>query len=261
VSELVYLYGFVPLSAPRPPAELAGVGGGRVGLVGVGPFAVACGQVPAGEYGAAAIEPRLSDLGWVAEQGIAHERVVAWFVDRSHILPAPLFTLYTSNAALLADAAARAEEIETKLDSFKDLREWDLKVAYDAEKLAGHAAELSEEVALLDARIAEAGPGQRFLLEKRRSELLRDRLHDVARTRAEHLLEELRRDAHDARTLPLPRSGRDLPVVLHAALLVAAPAELRLTEAVARRAAELQPLGLDIRYTGPWAPYRFVGSA
>ena len=58
--------------------------------------------------------------------------------------------------------------------------------------------------------------------------------------------------------LPIPRADRELPVVLHAALLVEAPAEPALADEVARRAAELDAVGLSIQFSGPWAPYRFL---
>jgi hypothetical protein len=258
VSDVVYLYGFVPAGVDAPAGRLAGIADRPVELVDVADFQAALSFVPADAYRPDVIEARLEDLRWVAEQGLAHERVVAWFVDRARIVPVPLLTLYTTRAALAAAAAPRAATIAAQLRRFDGLREWDLKVSYRADDLAAHAGELSAEVRALDADIASAAPGRRFLLAKKRSDLLKERVATIARERAQALLDELRRRARDVVVLPIPRAGRDLPVVLHAALLVEAPAEVALADEVARRAAELDAIGLSTQFSGPWAPYRFL---
>jgi hypothetical protein len=258
LSEVVYLYGFVPTSADPPATGLTGVAGRPVELVATADFAAAFSRVPASDYEPAAIEARLEDLGWVAEQGLAHERVVAWFVDHAQIVPVPLFTLYTSTASMLNAARAQAQKIRDQIRRFDGLREWDLKVSYRAEKIARHAGELSVEVRDLDTKIAESTPGRRFLLERKRADLVRDTAGRLARARADALLDQIRNRAQDAVVLPLPRADRELPVVLHAALLVGAGDEMGLAEEVARQAADLDAVGLSVQFSGPWAPYRFL---
>jgi hypothetical protein len=258
VTDVVYLYGFVPAGVDAPAAGVAGIADRPVELVDVADFQAAMSFVPAEAYRPDVIEQQLEDLRWVAEQGLAHERVVAWFVDRARIVPVPLLTLYTTPAALAAAAAPRAATIGAQLRRFEGLREWDLKVSYRARDLSAHAGELSEEVRALDAGIASAAPGRRFLLEKKRSDLVKERVGAIARERAGALLDELRGRARDAVVLPIPRADHELPVVLHAALLVEARAEAALTDEVARRAAQLDTLGLSVQFSGPWAPYRFL---
>jgi hypothetical protein len=258
LSEVVYLYGFVPASAEQPAPGLTGIAGRPVELAATADFAAAFSRVPSSAYEPAAIEPRLEDLGWVAEQGLAHERVVAWFVDYAQIVPVPLFTLYTSVESMLASAQARSEEIRDQIRRFDGLREWDLKVSYRADEIVRHAGELSSEVRDLDTKIVESTPGRRFLLERMRTDLVRDTAGRLARARAFALLEQIRNRAQDAVVLPLPRADRELPVVLHAALLVGSGEEMGLAEEVARQAATLDAVGVSVQFSGPWAPYRFL---
>lgn len=258
MNAVVYLYGFVPAAAEPPPAAFTGVAERAVQLLDVADFQVAISYVPADAYAGEAVEVRLQDLGWVGEQGLAHERVVAWFVDHGHIVPAPLLTLYSSADALTTAAWSRAAEISSQLRRFEGMREWDLKVAYRAPDLARHAGQLSAEIRTLDEQIAEATPGRRFLLEKKRSDLVRNAIGDLARERATGFMEEVRRHAADLVVLPIPRATHELPVVLHAALLVRAAEELRLADEVARRAADLDGIGMSVQFSGPWAPYRFL---
>ena len=100
MSDFVYLYGFVPPDAPAAQ-DVTGIADSSVELIDAGDVRGVVSRVPGDAYAPERVEAQLKDLQWVAAQGIAHERVVAWFVDNSQILPVPLFTMYSSLAALL----------------------------------------------------------------------------------------------------------------------------------------------------------------
>src|SRR5690606_7562767 len=103
VSDIVYLYGFVP--ADTDTADMPDGIDGRPGEpVPAGGAVALITKLPSDTYAAGALESRLEDLDWVAARGLAHERVVAWGVDHADIVPAPLFTLFSSLDALRADA-------------------------------------------------------------------------------------------------------------------------------------------------------------
>lgn len=261
MSDLVYLYGFVPADAPRPTASLAGQAGGAVDLLGIGAIGAVVGRVSRADFEGPALDERLRDLGWVAERGLEHERVVAWFVDHAHIVPVPLFTMYTGADALRSAVTGRADEIVAQLRRFRGLREWDLKVAYDAAILDRHLGELSAEIRAVDDELASAPPGRRYLLEKKRAGVAAAALGEVARREALTLLEHLAAAAREVRSLPLPRTDRDLPVVLYAALLLESEAEPAATRTVLTRREELNRVGISVDWSGPWAPYRFLTAA
>jgi hypothetical protein len=259
LSEVLYLYGFVP-AGTKAPERLDGIDDAPVALVPVSPeVAAAVSRVSAERWSPERIEARLEDLRWVADQGVAHERVVAWFVDHGDIVPVPLFTLYSGPAALADDVAARARQIRYRLERFEGRREWDVKVAYRAERALAHAAELSEAVRALDEEMTAAAPGRRYLLERKRSELARAEIAGAARRRAAGLLDALRPLADEVVQPPLPRNDPALPVVLNAALLVRKGNEGALIAAAEAGRADLDALGLEVLFSGPWAPYRFVG--
>jgi len=261
LSHVVYLYGFAPPAAELPDEGLAGVADAAVELHGCDGFAAAFSQLPAAEYGAERVEARTGDLAWVGEQGLAHERVVAWFVDHAEIVPAPLFTLYSSVDAMAAEAAGRAEAIRQRLERFAGRREWDLKVSYDADEVRAHAAELDPDVQRVDQEIAAATPGRRFLLERRRAELLKGAAGAAARREAQALLDTVGGVAEAIKVLPIPEGGAEVPVVLHAAALVAVGAEDQLMSTIQAARGRLGPRGIRVDASGPWAPYRFVGES
>ncbi len=261
MDEALYLYGFVARGTPAPPAVLPGVGERVPELLPLGEdFDAVVARLPAAEYGGEALEARLRDLGWVAREGVAHERVVAWFVDHGAIVPVRLFTLYSDEDALRSEAVQRTSRIVDALHRFEALREWDLKVGYRADRLAERLDEVSEEIRTLDEDIAAAAPGRRYLLERQRADRLRIEIRTAARRLADELLSEARSHAEDVRILAPPaRLEGDVPVVLSAALLVRrGETEESLGDLVRGRAGVLADLGVDVVFSGPWAPYRFL---
>ena len=153
---------------------------------------------------------------------------------------------------------ARGADIATVLAAMAGRREWNLKVAYDAAKLAANAGAVSADVAGLDADIAAAAPGRRYLLERKRADLVKTEVSRAARRLAGDLLDALREHAEDARALPLAGGDDQGNVVLNAALLVHEDSAAALRETAGRLAGEYDALGMIVSFSGPWAPYRFL---
>jgi hypothetical protein len=258
---VIYPYGFVDSGTEAPPGTLEGIDGNPVFLLELDDISAAVSRVSDDRYGKEAVERHSQDLDWVAEQGISHERVVTWFVDRGEIVPVRLLTLYTSEEHLVEDATKQRDRVLRELDRLDGRREWDLKVTCDAERLEECLGRFSDEVAELDRRIEEANPGKRYLLERKREDAVRSVRKETARRLAGELLDELAELAADTVTVPLPREAEGLPVVLSAALLVERESEDRLRERLARETEELEEAGIRAELTGPWAPYRFVEDA
>jgi hypothetical protein len=258
VTELVYLYGFVPADAPAPPAALTGVADAAVERMPLGAVTAVVSRLPADEYGAATLEARLQDMGWVGAQGVAHERVVLWFVDHSEIVPARLFSLYGGVEALRSACAAGAADIAAQLDALAGRREWNLKVAYDVVQLTAHAAEASPEVRALDDEIEAAPPGRKYLLQRKRADVVKQQLRASARRVAADLLAQLRTHAEAASELPLAQQDEGGTVVLNAALLVRREQEPALRAQADELTATAAGIGVIATFSGPWAPYRFL---
>jgi hypothetical protein len=257
MSDVLYLYGFVPSDAPPPP-ELAGIGGSPVERLPLDGVAAIISRVPRSRLDPATLDARLQDLDWVGEQGLAHEAVVLWYVDHADILPARLFTLHSSEAALRAAFAGRAGVVDRQLRALAGRREWNLKIAYDAAELGRHGADVSAELRALDADIDGAPPGRRYLLERKRDDVLKREVARGARRLAGELLDALRPHAEAVRVLALAGGDEAGTVVLNAALLVERGAEAALRQEAERQIAAQAALGMLPALSGPWAPYRFL---
>lgn len=253
---VIYLYGFVPDRTELPPGGLLGVADAPVERLGGPGFAAIVSRVDSDEFRGESLERNAADVEWMARQGLSHEQVVGWFVDHASILPSRLLTLFSAEAAVQETMERESERIASELERLDGLREWDLRVGSDSERLLEHLGEISEEVGRLDREIEEAGPGKRFLLEKKRKELARTEGRTAARRLARELLDTLRPRARDVVTLDPPSDAA--PATLSAALLVERAEEPALFDHLAGERERLEPLGLTLTLTGPWAPYRFM---
>lgn len=260
MGDVLYFYGFVPSDAPSPAQSLVGIEGVPVELLDAGSFRAVVSRLTDPVYGSEELSERIKDLGWVAERGLSHERVVTWFVDHSTIVPARLLTIFSAAGPLMERADEVRGEVEDALARFSEAREWDLKVSYRKEELLRHMRDVSEEVAELDRAIEAARPGRRYLLERKRDEVARTECAAAARRMARELLDDLDHRVSDVVELEVPDDAEGLPVVLNAAVLVPRGTEDALRASMAERGDELAALGVHVAFTGPWAPYRFAAA-
>ncbi|HEX6588972.1 MAG TPA: GvpL/GvpF family gas vesicle protein [Longimicrobiales bacterium] len=262
MSDLIYLYGWIPGAGVARIDALRGIAERPVQLVPCGGALAAISRVPADAYGAEQIEARLADMSWLGEHGLAHERVVAALVDQTTVVPARLFTLFSGDAALATECTERGDWIRQTLERLDGLREWDLKVSYDAARMLETIGETSDEVGALDRELAEATPGRRYLLQKRRDDVARGAVRKSVAKLGDDVLDALGSVARDVKRVPPPSNAEpgELPVVLAAALLVAREREAELREKLATESERFANRGVSIACAGPWAAYRFIGS-
>lgn len=264
MADLVYLYGYIPSGDDigDDVHALRGVADRPIELMPCGPAIAVVSRVPDDEYAADRIEAHLTDLAWLGEHGIAHERVVAALVDRSTVLPMRLFTLFSSVEALRVECDARAAWMRASLARLHGLREWDLKVSYDADRMLATIGDSADEVAAIDAELAAAAPGRRYLLQKQRDDVARVAARKAVAALGDEVLARFTPVASDVKRVAPPSNAEpgELPVILAAALLVARENEPRLRDVLAAESERLAARGVSIACAGPWAAYRFVSA-
>jgi hypothetical protein len=258
--ELFYLYGVATGGAADPPPELEGIEGGPVELIRDGDLAAIVTRVSALVYGEEILNPRLADLEWVGPRGAAHERVLTWFSDRGAVIPATPFSIHADASRVRARLAAATERYRALLDRVTGKQEWIIRVWSRADTDPAALARFDPELAELARQAEEASPGKRYLIARKLDTRAREALDRLALEAARSLHQELSAPATDARALPLPRTpgtrGRGL--VSAAAYLVREDAYGDFQAAVTRGAREMNGLGLDLEFTGPWPPYHFA---
>lgn len=260
VGALTYLYAVVPADAPELPEGVAGIDGAPVRLLRAGGLAAAVSDLPADEYGEAALDARTAELAWVGERGAAHEAVLLWLADRGPVLPLTLFSLHAGPERVRALLEAEGERFRRGLARVAGRREWGVRLWRVDARVAERLDELSPRLRELAAESAAAAPGKRFLLRKKADGLRAEELRAVGADAARQVNAALAPLAAEARALPLAGRGGDeaRALVLDAAFLVAESGFAAFQRGVTEAAHRWDAAGFELEFTGPWPPYHFA---
>lgn len=261
-ASVCYVYGIVPASVDASSAP-AGVDETSVALETCDAVAALVSAVDAGAYAPEAIERSTADVEWMGPRAVAHDRVLTWASDRGAVVPLPMFSLFTSPAAVRQMLRDRTPQLGAALTRVAHGREYALRVyRVDAELMDAMPA-LSPRLAELAATAAAATPGQRYLLERKLEGEKRSEMRAVTHDVVEEIATALAPSALESVRSPIPRAaeaaaGRGA-MVFNGAFLVAADRlqsfQRSLTALVERHGAR----GFRFDFTGPWPPYHFAG--
>jgi hypothetical protein len=247
-----YLYCVV--KSPRKPAVarvpdgVPGASRPRVHAVAPSLWMVSA-DVPLDVYGPQALEPRLRDLDWVSRVAVAHEAVVEYFSRRRGlvVVPAKLFTMFSSRERAIADVAARRAPLQRVLQRIEGCEEWGVRIFRSA-------------AATATAAPSRPASGAAFLAARKAA---RDAVADARAQGAA---------AADATYRALARRSRDAvqrdrrpepgvnPPILDAAFLVPVKSRAAFTTAARAERRQCAAAGLDLLLTGPWPAYNFIGT-
>jgi hypothetical protein len=253
-----YLYVYC-IGGPGIAEAAAGLGGVEDGRA---PFVVAAGdlvavasEVPAEGYAEAALKERLHDLGWAAEKGLRHERVVETCTLAGPTIPLRFCTIFESSERVAALLERHAERLRAILADLAGKAEWGLRAYLDRPRF-----DAALEAEAREAAATPGATGGRAYLERKKAAM-------DARARADRALAEALAatfSAHQeaaARAAIQPVAPGTQPagdLVLKAALLVPQSERERLERVFAAERARLEPRGIALKLSGPWPPYAFV---
>jgi hypothetical protein len=249
-STAAYLYCVVK-SARRPaaarlPRGLAGATAPAAHEVGRALWLIAA-DVPLAEYGPGRLEPRLQDLDWVAGAAVAHEAVVEHFSrgTAATVIPAKLFTMFSSVDKAVDDVARRRAAIERVMKRIAGCEEWGVRVT----RRPGVAAATVRQ---------GSASGAAFLAARKAARDATADARAAAAAAAEKAFHSLARHARDARSRERrPEPGTN-PPILEAAFLVTAAARPKFKAEARRQSAACAAAGADLTISGPWPAYNFV---
>ena len=205
-------------------------------------------DVAAETYRPERLEPRLGDGDWVASSGAAHH-TAAEVLSRAHpVLPFRMFSLFSSDARLIATLARAKARIAKALAAVEGRDEWVLRIG------APEPSRITAADPRGDTTPTESS-GTGFLQQKAAAK--RARLELVARTKTATagLFSSLAALAGQAAQRPIP-AGTTL--LLDAAFLVEKRKAAAFKRALSRSAQPLLDAGCPVSLTGPWPPYSFA---
>ncbi len=232
--------GRVPRGLPGASAPATESLGGTLWLIAA--------TVPLDTYGSGPLEASLRDLDWVGRVAVAHEAVVEHFtkLKDATVVPAKLFTMFSTMARAVADTRSRRREIASVIRRIAGCEEWGVRVIRSA------------PAARTKARTAAATTGAGFLAAKRQA---RDEALTSARVAAVAALDAfdtLTAAARESRKRDDVPENAPAPPLLDAAFLVPATARARFRASARRAAEQCAKGGAELTLSGPWPAYNFI---
>jgi hypothetical protein len=260
MSTVWYVYGIVDAKS-SPAAAPEGLDDAAVTSVVDGDLAALVSELDAEAYNPARIEELSGDVNWVSGRAVAHDRVLTWASDRGPVVPFAMYTSMFRDAdgvkRMLGD---RRQELTVALKRVGRGREYALRVYRVDSELKAALPSIDPEIGKLADAAKNASPGQRYLMERKLDERVKDEVRATGARIANEIHDVLARGALDATTSPIPRVSADAPgvMVLNAAYLIAPdglrPFQQQLTSIVDLRG----KTGFRFDFTGPWPAYHFA---
>lgn len=258
----VYLYAVTGEPVPGEAAAggrrqgLRGILGAPVQVIGHRGLFAHVSRVPLDRFGEEPLRRHLEDLDWVEAVARAHHHVVETLAEAVPTAPVRLVTVYSGEEQVRDLLDRRGDDFAAVLAWVAGRREWGVK-AYVKPDAAAPGPGPSGGSASGTAGTEGDSPGTAYLRRRKASLRGRQDLWRAAAERAERLHAALKTVAVAARRhRPQdPRlSGRTDWMVLNGAYLVDADREKEFAAVPASFRAE----GIDVEFTGPWAPYSFT---
>jgi hypothetical protein len=207
-------------------------------------------DAPLARYAARVVNRQLSDIAWVGERAMEHERVVEHFTRLGTVVPMKLFTLFTGDEKAVADVRGR-RGLARLLSSLAGREEWGVRVAVDPGRLRRR---IREQAARPTAGLS-AGTG--FLVQRQQEQRAVRGSLDEARRSADEVFASLAAMAADTRRRD-PSGVEGATLLLDGAFLVERARADEFTDAARALARRHGPDGLSVVLNGPWPPYNFL---
>jgi len=244
---------FAVTDTPPPDDVLSSTpghdGGGPLRLLTAGALHLIVQDVPAADFGEAALAERLNRPAELERCARAHHRGVERAASAGTAVPLPMATLYLDDDNAVRAVSAREASLRVLLDRLRDRTEWAVKV---------HGPEAAHASGTTGEGPADGRSYLRRASARRRTER---EAREQALAQAHAIDRELRRYAVAA-TRHRPQSeqltGTSVPQLLNAAYLVDDGRRAEFVRAVGELARDAARSAVRVTMSGPWIPYSFA---
>jgi hypothetical protein len=224
-----------------------GLGAPRLVPVSRGRWLVAA-SAPLHRFGEAALNEKLTNLGWVSKAAMAHEAVIESFSRMTSVLPMKLFTIFENDERAVRHVLIEGRRIDRLLKRLARREEWGVRVLLDRARAARSGR-----------RASRIRTGAAYLAAKKAHQ---DQAAELA-SHAQQTISRLFRALDTQSDQSTRRAAGEWPLqghslLLDAAFLVPRTRSRSFRSLVARHARQLDAHGYIVDLTGPWPPYSFL---
>ncbi len=260
MSELHYLYCFAWVDCSVASIDQAVDDRFGVERVLCPPIAAIASQVGPDRFPVAKLQEETTDINWLGQVAMRHNAIVNRIARHHPILPLRLGTLFQSRSSLFARTVQCAPTVAEFLRSLENRQEWAVKLYLDEDRtMSGHCPVAGGPTCHSSLTSPRSSGTQYFVakrLESERHRQLRDSLRQELLA-AESCLERLADSWRRLRPLSATLTGRSEKMVWNAAFLLRSNSQAPFRAACEHLRTALDPKGLILEVTGPWAPYHF----
>jgi hypothetical protein len=255
--QALYVYAIAARGELRAPGAEAVDGGSDFAIVEEGDFAALASRVDAGEFSQESIDARASDLDWIGRIGWRHQQVIAAARETADAIPLGAFALFSNEDALRADIRERRAEIAAALERIRGREEWTVQVDFEGPQWEAAVERRSPTLAALATEAEGAPAGKAYLLKRKADEARRT----AAREARDAVVREIEARVSDALGSPVVLEMRQRPggTIPQINVLLEKKRAKEIDTLAGRLGNEYEGDGVELRLTGPWPPYTFVG--
>lgn len=245
----LYIYGLAAAGTLQLGHELPGIEGTRaVRCLTHGEICALVSDVSLEQFQEEPLREHLADMSWVERIARTHQRVLDAVLDQTTPIPMRLCTVYRDERGLRDMLDREHSQLTAALTELSGKLEWGVQIFAPASGTAeSRPATPTSGTAYLQSRLTA-----REATELRQSELERtcERLHAQ--------LCELSCDCRVGVPQSREASAHDAPMILNAFHLVDNARRDEFGARVHEIGEQLTEQGIELRLTGPWAPYNFI---
>lgn len=250
--------------------ELVGIDGDhKVFTLSKGDIHAALSLVPLQQFGLRALEQRIGDLEWVAPRVLVHERIIEEIMAVYPVMPIRFCTIFAATDRIAELLKIHHAKIIRFFSDIGDNEEWGIKGYINGSRLEEalkkgrptvQAGEAKQRAASLPVRCTQTGPGQAYLLGKKRDLAIKDGLDGIVAQITEEVFQDLLAHAVNgvrSKALQVEDGEERREMVLNAAFLLPKRDVRSFLECVKETEKRCHRHGLTLSVTGPWPPYNF----
>ncbi len=215
--------------------------------------------VPMAAYGEDELAKNLTDATWTAVRAMRHEQVVEYFAKRTSTIPLRFATIYVERSGVEKMLGQRSKQLHEIIRRLESKEEWGVNVFSDRAKLFENILTISPRLKEMRDSIAQASPGQAYLMQKKIETLKADEVK-LEITRAVNEIESrLSQKSEGVVRLRILKVETTEHGELKAkfAFLVEKEKFGQFHEAAESVARDLSEAGIRLELTGPWPAYNF----
>jgi hypothetical protein len=255
-----YVYGIVGAKSPASGVP-DGLDDSKVAMIEDGDLAALVSELDGDAYDPARVEELSGDVNWVSERAVAHDRVLTWASDRGPVVPLAMYTsIFRDAGGVRAMLRGERDELHAALKRVARGREYALRVYRVDSELKEALPTLDPEIRKMADAAKNASPGQRYLMERKLDERVKEEVRAAGTRIADEIRDALSKSALHVLVSPIPRVAADAPgvMVLNAAFLIAPDRLREFQERLTSIVDEHQKSGFRFDFTGPWPAYHFA---